>query len=155
MTTAHVQHRRLIVYVPGLTEKPGAIDGLFARLQQEPGYGTEETIYWKFPDSVGRRSRGPLASRCRDLADRIDAYWTGPRKTPEIVLVGHSIGAIMHRYAYLQALCGIDGHRLPWADAVTRIVLLAAPDRFPGQHLCQRGQAGRLAVQRAARVPDA
>ncbi|WP_280450090.1 esterase/lipase family protein [Nocardia brasiliensis] len=129
MTTAQVHHRRLIVYVPGLTERPGAIDGLFARLQTEPGYGTDETIYWQFPDGIRRFSRGTLANRCRDLADRIDAYWTGPRKTPEIVLIGHSIGGIMHRYAYLQALRGIDGHRLPWADAVTRIVLLAAPNR--------------------------
>ncbi|WP_069166494.1 hypothetical protein [Nocardia altamirensis] len=129
MNTAQVQHRRLIVYVPGLAEKPDAVAGLFARLQREPGYGTDETIYWQFPDPIRRFSRGTMTNRCRDLADRIDAYWTGPRKTPEIVLIGHSVGGLMHRYAYLQALRGINGHRLAWAEAVSRIVLLAAPNR--------------------------
>ncbi|WP_406229582.1 esterase/lipase family protein [Nocardia sp. NBC_01009] len=129
MTSTAGHASRLIVYVPGLTEKPGSVNDLFARLQSEPGYGLDETIYWQFPDPVRRFTRGSMAGRCRDLADRIDAYWTGPRRAPEIVLIGHSMGGVMLRYAYLQALCGLDGSSLRWAQAVTRIVLLAAPNR--------------------------
>lgn len=129
MESAHPQRRRLIVYVAGLSEPPHAANELFHRLRREPGYGPDDAIYWQFPEPVTRLSRGSLAGRCRDLADRLDAYWTGPRQTSEIVLIGHSIGGVMLRYAFLQALRGIDGPQLAWADAVTRIVLLAAPNR--------------------------
>ncbi|WP_433205358.1 hypothetical protein ACQP1G_17865 [Nocardia sp. CA-107356] len=129
MESAHPQRRRLIVYVAGLSEPPHAAKDLFNKLRHEPGYGPDEAIYWQFPEPVTRFSRGSLTARCRDLADRIDAYWTGPRRTAEIVLIGHSIGGVMLRYAFLQALRGLDGPQLAWADAVTRIVLLAAPNR--------------------------
>lgn len=129
MAGAVRDQKRLIVYVPGLSEKPEAVSDLFDCLQQLEGYGTGDTVYWQFPDPVRRFDRGTLAARCRDLADRIDTYRTGPRATPEIVLVGRSIGGMMLRYAYLQALRGIDGPRLEWAQAVTRIVLLASPNR--------------------------
>ncbi|MFI7667208.1 esterase/lipase family protein [Nocardia sp. NPDC049526] len=129
MESAHAQRRRLIVYVAGLSEAPHAAKDLFDKLRHEPGYGPDEAVYWQFPEPVTRLSRGSLTARCRDLADRIDAYWTGPRRTEEIVLIGHSIGGVMLRYAFLQALRGLDGPQLAWADAVSRIVLLAAPNR--------------------------
>ncbi|RJO73535.1 hypothetical protein D5S18_20235 [Nocardia panacis] len=134
--------KRLFIYVGGAFEKPGMITPLFDRLRAEPGYGADEALYWEYPDPVHAFTGGTMAEHSRDLADRIDAYHTGPRRTPEIVLVGHSLGGIQVRYAYIQALRGIDGPKLDWARAVTRIVLFATlnrgiePSRLPWwQHL--------------------
>ncbi|MCE5288267.1 MAG: alpha/beta fold hydrolase [Nocardiaceae bacterium] len=120
---------RLVVYVAGFGEKPGAIDPLLDRLRTEPGYGAQETTFWQYPDSVQRFTRGNLADLCRNLAERIDAYWVGKHKPDDIVLIGHSLGGLMLRYAYLQARIGLDGPKLAWAGAVSRIVLLAAQNR--------------------------
>ncbi|WP_225730296.1 MULTISPECIES: hypothetical protein [unclassified Nocardia] len=128
MTSAS-SHKRLIIYVGRTSERPGAVAGLFERLRTVPGYGDDETIYWEFPDPVRRFSRAGLAAHARDLADRIDSYRIGLRRTREVVLIGHGVGGLLVRYAYLQARCGIDGPALAWAQAVTRIVLLATPNR--------------------------
>jgi len=47
----------------------------------------------------------------------------------EITLVGHSIGGLLARYAYLAARGGFGDAPREWASQVRRIVLLATPNR--------------------------
>ncbi len=60
-------------------------------------------------------------SLAKDMSLRIGARWSQDRRQP-IVLVGHSMGALLLRQAYLEG-------RSTWGQAVTRIVLLAGMNR--------------------------
>jgi pimeloyl-ACP methyl ester carboxylesterase len=113
---------RLIVFLPGLGRSADDIDELHSRLQNEPGVG--ELGVRKFP-SVSRWSElGRMDTRCQTLADAISAS-EPVEKADSIILVGHSVGGVMVRYAYLYA----RNEHMAWADKVERIVLLAAPNR--------------------------
>jgi pimeloyl-ACP methyl ester carboxylesterase len=79
----------------------------------------------------------PVSVVC-ELIDKIDAYW-GKRKYQKIVIVGHSLGALLGRKLYIYA-CGetpaapFEGGihnkaRRAWAERVDRIVLLAGMNR--------------------------
>ena len=76
----------------------------------------------------------------RDLVDRIDLLWSKsqPGGFDEIILLGHSIGALIVRKAFVMACgsqeeapiecAGFESPR-PWAGRVARIVLLAGMNR--------------------------
>ena len=120
---------QLIVYVPGLGESPNKIDGLYKRL--EPHLGADPHLY-KYEEPVRLFSRGTLAKRCDELAWRINAAVDFYKDVDNVILIGHSLGGLMIRRAYLEALAA-RGHPerdgLAWAEQVKRIVLLAAPNR--------------------------
>jgi triacylglycerol esterase/lipase EstA (alpha/beta hydrolase family) len=128
-----VHMSRLLVYAPGLGKSPDNIDGLYTKLQHDPDFGPPaDTQLFKYRRPLVLRSRGRLARRCETLAEQVDAYTTG-RDFDDIILIGHSAGGVMVRYAYLWALGGDGRPAMPWAERVSRIVLLAAPNR--GFHL--------------------
>ncbi len=116
----------LLVYVAGLREKPAAIRPLLARLRAEPGRADDEV--WIYPNPVRPWTRGSLAGHAQRFADRLQAYWDVAGRPQEIVLVGHSIGGVLIRYAYLLACGELGGREQDWAANVGRIVLLAAPN---------------------------
>src|SRR5262245_15490696 len=118
---------RLLVYVGGLTEKLGSTDELFARLRSEPGHAGDEV--WVYPDWVRPTTRGALAALAESLSDRTESMWTDRGCPSEIVLIGHSAGGVLVRYAYLIGVGRLGHRRAGWADRVSRIVLLAAPNR--------------------------
>lgn len=118
---------RLMVYVGGLAEKPANAEELFTRLQREPGH--IEDIWWGYPNRVRPLTRGSLAILADTLNQRIQALWTKHGRPDEIVLIGHSAGGVLLRYAYLCGRGRLGGHRATWVDQVNRIVLLAAPNR--------------------------
>lgn len=119
--------RRLLVYVGGLTEKRGDCADLFERLRAEPGHGSDSV--WIYPDWVRPTTRGRMDSLAASLSGRIDGLWADRGKPAEIVLIGHSIGGVLLRYAYLLGLGRLGSRRSEWSAHVSRIVLLAAPNR--------------------------
>ncbi|MCW8378334.1 alpha/beta fold hydrolase [Streptomyces justiciae] len=126
-TPAPAKTGRLIVYVGGLTEKSNDADELFTRLRSEPGHADDEV--WTYPEPLRPLTRGSLAALADTLHQRIGAYWTEAGRPHEIVLVGHSAGGVLLRYAYLRGRGRLGGREAAWTGHVTRIVLLAAPNR--------------------------
>jgi hypothetical protein len=122
--------KRLIVYVAGLNEDRNNICDLYEKLQSEPSFGTrDDTELFKYPEIMRLGTRGKMADHCGELNHRIQEYWgDSQQRANEIILIGHSVGGVMLRYAYLKALRGDREERHEWAQHVTRIVLLAAPN---------------------------
>lgn len=118
---------RLLVYVGGLTEKPGDSTELFERLKREPGHETGEV--WVYPSWLKPLTRGHLHALSNSLSDRIGVKWEQKGKPSEIVLIGHSAGGVLLRYAFLLGMGRLGAAQSGWASHVTRIVLLAAPNR--------------------------
>jgi pimeloyl-ACP methyl ester carboxylesterase len=116
----------LIVYVGGLNEKRAAIDPLLKRLGELPDLnGFDHYVY---PTPIRRFSRGRLADRAEDLATAISNIWETQGKPSTVILMGHSIGGLLVRHAYLVAAGGFKDPEQEWAAHVSRIVLFAAPN---------------------------
>lgn len=118
---------RLIVYVAGLTERRDDCMELFEQLRNESGHANDKL--WWYPDRVRPLTRGSLAALGDTLHQRIDAYWVDGGRPHEVVLVGHSAGGVLLRYAYLRGQGRLGGSESEWTRHVSRIVLLAAPNR--------------------------
>lgn len=129
----------LIVYAPGLDERSprfhicrsareGGIEPLLTRLKAEPALeGYEYFVYDR--GVVGKFSRGRLADRGHELAVAINSRWLALGKPKEVILMGHSIGGLLIREAYLDASDDVGSDRHEWVDRVKRIVLFACPNR--------------------------
>lgn len=122
---------QLLVYVPGLTSKPTHYQPLLTRLQAELGPDWQVRV-WQH--GLTPFSKVRLEDLAADLSAQIRS-WAGlsgaPSDVERIVLVGHSIGGVIARFAYL-----IDAGAVPvrtfgppsWSPMVGRIALLAAPN---------------------------
>lgn len=114
----------LIVYVGGLNEKLDRIEPLLTELAKVPELAAADHYVYSSP--VRRFSRGRLADRADELVAAISNYWLTQGRPSNVLLMGHSIGGLMVRQAYLTAL-GDPTQR--WVQQVSRIVLFAAPNR--------------------------
>lgn len=117
---------RLLVFVPGIQSKAEDFNPLLARLQADSAWRQDTLVkLWDHHTSI--LSRTPLSNIARDLALFIHTTWSSHGGMDDVVLVGHSMGALLVRQAYLIGL-GSTVNRmnpLPWATHVSRIVLLA------------------------------
>jgi triacylglycerol esterase/lipase EstA (alpha/beta hydrolase family) len=124
--------KRLFVIVHGLSGggRPANFDPLIERLGKEPGL-KEDVVEWcTYPRRLWALGFESLANFARDLAAWINGRWIMNNGFDDVVLIGHSVGGLLVRQAYLEAI----GSKA-WARKVTRIVLLAAPNRgVPGFH---------------------
>jgi pimeloyl-ACP methyl ester carboxylesterase len=115
---------RLVAYVPGILMRPSSWEPLLTKLLAEPEWKTGTRI---LPHDHG----GHLWSRKRahtlafNLAAAIHTDWQVNGAVDEVVLLGHSMGALLVRQAYLN---GLHKER-EWARHVTRIVLLSGINR--------------------------
>jgi pimeloyl-ACP methyl ester carboxylesterase len=116
----------LIVYVQGLVETPSLAKPL---LQELCGELDDTSSIWVYPDTVRPWSRRKMESHAERLCEDIGDYWRSHSRPRKIVLVGHSIGAVLVRYAFLLALGELDGRHREWVNNVVRIVLLSSPSR--------------------------
>jgi hypothetical protein len=126
--------RRLVVYVPGLWGSADSWRELRQRLAAEPEQQTVRFETWD--PRVRPWTRDRLSDLAHRLRVQLDTWWmvaeerTGSPPFDEIILIGHSIGGLIVRQAYM---LGRGWYRQvparPWAAAVTRIVLLAALNR--------------------------
>jgi pimeloyl-ACP methyl ester carboxylesterase len=125
----------LIVYVPGLigygpisSRYLTAADPLLQRLREELQAAPEDV--WQYPHQIRLFNRGPLSAHAQKLCNVVEQYWEHRGKPDRIILIGHSIGGILVRYAYLLAAGKLRERSVhAWSYAVQRIVLLAAPNR--------------------------
>ncbi len=120
----------LVVVVPSITDKTEPWDGLVERLQTLPGYD-ETMCKWHRSHHGARWMRpGRAADLGARLAADINQQWVANGGFERVVLVGHSLGGMLTRYAYLHAL-GVfkPSDRRDWADAVERVVLFASLNR--------------------------
>jgi pimeloyl-ACP methyl ester carboxylesterase len=122
---------RLLVFVPGIRLKARAWLPLLQQLQNDPAWLPDsEILTWDH--GTGILGRTPLLEISARLANAITTRATlraadGKPPYDDIVLVGHSMGALLVRQAYLIGLGSTINSMppQPWARQVSRIVLLA------------------------------
>ena len=140
---------RLVVVIPGLDASLADWARLIARLKEEPAL-KEETSVWLIYDPKAKALGGQrVKDMVRNLVARIDEEWIRNDEFDDILLVGHSLGGLIVRGAYVTGR-GADPKQPQvhdWAAKVSRIVLLAAPNRgieklpnilFPALDWCLR-----------------
>lgn len=115
------------VYVCGVTEGRATSVDLLEHVRAGTGATADDT--WVYPNPVRIWSRGPLARHALALSESIQQYWEHRGSPQAITLIGHSIGGLLVRYAYLQATGALGGFPREWSRHVRRIVLLATPNR--------------------------
>lgn len=122
---------RLVVISPGLGLRIRDWEPLLQRLASEPGWGPDTTEFLRHESNTSALSTQRLASIADDLAARINARWIEAGGYSEIILVGHSLGGLVVRQAFLVGRGAVASSARPqsWADAVKRVVLLASPNR--------------------------
>jgi hypothetical protein len=124
--------RRLVVVVPAWMGSLDHWNPFLARLKSESefaGMTEDDWLLWDYRRwLLSRRSGATLA---RSLAATINQRWLRLGPYEDVTLVGHSLGGVLARAAYLIAMgAGPDRHEsYAWGNAVSRIVLLAAPNR--------------------------
>src|SRR5262249_12348038 len=122
--------RRLVVLVPGLSGRGSQWEPLRARLAKEVGFGEAEAVWLAFDEFTSLFSLGTLHALAGRLRGRVDAEWAKHNGFEDVVLVGHSMGGLVARQAYLLAADAVPGETgSEWAGSVSRIVLLASLNR--------------------------
>ncbi|MGE5304025.1 MAG: hypothetical protein ACM3TN_11980 [Alphaproteobacteria bacterium] len=121
--------KRLIVLAPAITGKTVRWQSLKQRLEAEPTLAGAQWLLWDhhaWPWTL----RTPEAFS-NDLCARIDTQWRANNGFDEIILVGHSLGGVLIRYAFLLGSGVLDTHprQEEWCKRVRRFVLFASVNR--------------------------
>jgi len=111
----------LVVIVHGWTNGPRDMKQVAEVVRSESKFKQYVIYLWSYES--GRFSNKNPVGLAHDLAIKIGGLHQ--RTNGEIILIGHSLGGLLIRRAFLDAL---DDKR-EWPTAVSRIVLLAAPNR--------------------------
>jgi pimeloyl-ACP methyl ester carboxylesterase len=122
--------RRLVVLVPGTGSSEQEWTSLRTKLEKETGYGPADADWYFYNHGARLWQRGHVSDLARNLRARIDGEWAEHQGYAEIVLIGHSLGGLLVRQAYLLA-AGAVPEELPsaWWTRVSRIILFAATNR--------------------------
>jgi pimeloyl-ACP methyl ester carboxylesterase len=132
--------KRLVVMVPGIVQTTKLWVSLTNRLRKESGYTESEADWMAFDNEVGPFSFGTADNIARRLRAQIEQQWIKHGGYDDVVLIGHSLGGVMARQAYLLACGGDprDGRTSEWGTRVIRIVLFAAINRGIRDHTMPR-----------------
>jgi pimeloyl-ACP methyl ester carboxylesterase len=127
---ASIRKTRLVVVVPSISDKIEPWDDLIERLKALPGYA-DDVCTWHRTHHGGSWSRpGSATTLGTNLAADINEQWVANGGFDSVVLVGHSLGGMLTRYAYLHALGAFNASdKADWAEAVERVVLFASLNR--------------------------
>jgi hypothetical protein len=158
--------KTLIVWVPGLRLGVKSGKELLDLLCSEPEFQDAEVFSWdhkagylstKYAELLGQGLASAIEGQWEDAVRRGVTY-------ENIIVIGHSIGAVLIRHAYLIGL-GSYVRNLPakpWALKVSRIVLLAGinrglfPPEDPGVRRApyrMRRWLGRHIIEIASQIP--
>jgi alpha-beta hydrolase superfamily lysophospholipase len=122
--------QKLLVLVPALDPDCKLWQPLRKRLAEEPGFGPEDARWLDFDHQTHHFSLGSLEAVADSLKSRIDAEWERSGGYQEVILIGHSLGGLIVRQAFLLAAGEIPGGEAsPWVRHVSRMVLLASLNR--------------------------
>ncbi|WP_414565790.1 MULTISPECIES: hypothetical protein [unclassified Anabaena] len=121
--------KRLIVVVPAENQNSQSWEPLVTELQRETALTESEWLFWdnhKLHDWSFERG----INLSRQLKAKIDAKWQKDRPFDEVILIGHGLGGIFVRQAYLLASGMYPSFdKSPWYEYVRRFVLFASPNR--------------------------
>ena len=118
--------------VPATTGASHSWEPLLAKLRREPGLADGTDANWHYWDHGSHWcSFAHAADLSRQLREELDLLWVTCEGLDDIILIGHCMGGLLIRQAYLEALGIGFTERLhsPWAERVSRIVLIATPNR--------------------------
>jgi pimeloyl-ACP methyl ester carboxylesterase len=118
-----------VVVVPSIHNDLEAWSELVERLKTLEGYSERDCRWELMHHDAAWFRRGSVGTEASNIAARINQRWVVAGGYDEIVLVGHSLGGLIVRQAYLLALTGAPGQRNIWAGSVKRIVLFASLNR--------------------------
>lgn len=119
----------LVIFVGGLDRSLRHFKPFLDELRLERELIDREAEYLEFDQTTYRAGLRPLRSFAESLSARINERWILAEGFSEIILVGHSVGGLLLREAYLLASGDGDRPRFLWSSAVRRIVLLGTPNR--------------------------
>ncbi|MHC2566358.1 hypothetical protein [Bradyrhizobium liaoningense] len=124
--------RLLIAAVPGLSARHAPWERLRQELQQ-PGVFSDANVEWLyFNHKINLFSRVGLEEVARTFEAELLQKWLASGGFHEIVLIGHSLGALIARKAWLNAVDpsqGDDYTGNAWGAKVSRFVLFAGLSR--------------------------
>jgi hypothetical protein len=124
--------RLLIAAVPGLSAKREPWERLRKELQQ-PGVFSGVNVEWLYFDhKINLLSRVGLAAGARTFEAEVLQKWLASDGFHEIILTGHSLGALIARKAWLNAVDPSQGNDYTgnaWGGKVSRFVLFAGLSR--------------------------
>ena len=121
---------RLFVYVPAMGQTTKSWTPLIDRLKREPGLEDADWLPWDHRQSWHGTGRVGRLSTC--LAARIHERYLSRGPYDHVTLIGHSLGGILVRKAYMIGSGCDEIERcspMDWAARVDRIVLLASINR--------------------------
>jgi pimeloyl-ACP methyl ester carboxylesterase len=121
--------KRLIVFVPAIFTRTNRYSELLGRLKDEPELAGSDWLLWEH--GIAFWSRRSLIDAAVELCARVEQEWVQEGAYDEVILVGHSLGGILVRQAYLLAHGDYPEkpNVSPWGAAVRRIILLASVNR--------------------------
>jgi len=121
-------NHRLTIFVPGIGSHTDKWDILISRLKADPDFKEMKWMPWNH--NCGLYSMKDPHNLALALAAAIDQETTLKESIDEITLIGHSMGGLLVRQAFLFAMGDYAGMpRMAWSTKVSRIVLLASLNR--------------------------
>lgn len=151
MVPAMQERKRLVAYATGLSATPEDWSELVSRLKSEPclsGYS-----WLPLPHGTSALAREGAEEVAARMNDMLCAEFVAFGGFDELILIGHSVGALFLRMAFAKN-SGWTNHEpamAPWSKCVKRFVLMAPLNRGVD---CGRASRARLAarVSRALRL---
>lgn len=121
--------QKLIVVVPALGGNTAQWSRLMGRLLSENDLCDSRVLF--FDHHKGALSRARARDVAFDLAKKIDSTYSSNDGFKEVILVGHSFGALLVREAYIRSLeiYDDDKNQPTWANKVSRIILFSGLPR--------------------------
>ena len=122
----------LIVAVPGLGPRREPWLVMERELNKHHVFAHNNVKWIYFDHRITAMSRRSLQFFARDLEAKISEECSGPNRWDEIVFTGHSLGALVARKAWLNAVDrrqGNDYTNADWGEKVSRFVLFAGISR--------------------------